>query len=271
MNERVDADSSFVQRKAATTQERRASVRDQVNKISPSLQLDVVRDPSAQELPPNQESDRGTRNQKPEILSPEPRTLSRTAVRNEQTRTASSMVQRVDRGIANEPPVSPHSLIRALAQPLRGGTILPAQIAGTAPSPEYGDVRMHQDVRGSQTSRFVPRAIAAPEIRDGSFNQERPHIIWREPQAGPRAADFTAQESRSGSSRGTQSVPTDFFPATQQSGQDGLAARPQSQSREIQLEHISPRVIRSISERVIRAITLDLKFERERRGITKWR
>src|ERR1041384_7940173 len=42
-------------------------------------------------------------------------------------------------------------------------------------------------------------------------------------------------------------------------------------SDEVRAEHISPRVIRNIAERVVRAISLDLKLERERRGVTKWR
>jgi hypothetical protein len=60
-------------------------------------------------------------------------------------------------------------------------------------------------------------------------------------------------------------------PAVPQGGQTSTPAQAQTPSESVQVEHLSPQAIRAISERVIRAITLDLKLERERRGITKWR
>lgn len=269
---------SNVQREAAGNtgpQESPASETEQVNKISSLiLQREAVRDRSAQEPPANaagRVSDASSIVQQEvagNTASQEP--AARDAVGNLQTGAASSIVQRVDSGIAT-PAVSSLPLIRPLAEPSDGGPLSPAQsAAAAAPPPEYPDVQVPQDVR---RSRFVPGAIAAPEIRGDSFNQGRPRIVWREPQAGPRAADLTAPEFPSASplAPGVQSGTADFFPAAQRNGQAGSPARAHNQTQEIQLEQISPRVIRSISERVIRAITLDLKLERERRGVTKWR
>jgi len=102
-------------------------------------------------------------------------------------------------------------------------------------------------------------------------------LVLREQQADQRIASSRTQETRSvESSGGAQSGPNEFPPVestpfTKRDARNDSPPSHQAQGRELQVEDISPRVIRSISERVIRDITLDLKFERERRGVTKWR
>src|SRR6185369_12849611 len=102
-------------------------------------------------------------------------------------------------------------------------------------------------------------------------------LVLREQQADQRIASSRTQGTRSvESSGGAQSGPNEFPPAastpsTKRDAQTDSPSSYQAQARELQVEDISPRVIRSISERVMRAITLDLKLERERRGVTKWR
>jgi hypothetical protein len=57
----------------------------------------------------------------------------------------------------------------------------------------------------------------------------------------------------------------------QKAGQTAVPVHAQARSDEIRIEQLSPQVIRAISERVISAIAFDLKVERERRGMSKWR
>jgi hypothetical protein len=128
-----------------------------------------------------------------------------------------------------------------------------------------------------KTPRGVSNAAVASEIPGEPVNIERPDLVLREQQAGQRTASPGTQGPRSvKSSGGAQSRPNEFpafesTPSTKRDTQTDSPPSYQAQDRELQVEDISPRVIRSISERVMRAITLDLKLERERRGVTKWR
>lgn len=111
--------------------------------------------------------------------------------------------------------------------------------------------------------RGVSSAAVASEIPGESVNTERPDLVLRE-QVASRADGSRTRE--------TQSVePVELAPFTKRHAQNVSPPNYQAQSRELLVEDISPRVIRSISERVMRALTLDLKLERERRGVTKWR
>jgi len=178
---------------------------------------------------------------------------------------------RQDRKGANASPVSlpppgtaidsPHSL-----------PPLPA-VRGAVPSrPESGDSIERRDTGSSRTSSAASSEPLAFEIPIDSSSREMPNLVWRDHQDDPRTVRSTALGSRAVSApSGKQSGPVEFIPVTQQNRSIGSLAPAQIQGQEVKAEDISPQVIRSISERVIRAITLDLKLERERRGVTKWR
>ena len=126
--------------------------------------------------------------------------------------------------------------------------------------------------RSVKTPRGVSRAAVASEIPGESVNTARSHLVFREHEAASRANGSGTQETPPlESSNGARSSPVEFAPSTKRDAQTDLPSSDQAQGRELQVEDISPRVIRSISERVMRDITLDLKLERERRGVTKWR
>jgi hypothetical protein len=140
------------------------------------------------------------------------------------------------------------------------------QTAGESRSAEMGP-RRHT----VSTPSHDPLAVA-PEIRGDSSNLPRPKIVWRKPPGGSRAAHFEAQVSAAT----LPAVPGLYShaasaPAAQEGRQNPPPAPPQTHSERAGAEHLSPHTIRAISERVMRAITLDLKLERERRGIMKWR
>jgi hypothetical protein len=120
--------------------------------------------------------------------------------------------------------------------------------------------------------RGVSRAAVASEIPGESVNTDRLDLVFREHEAASRADGSGAQETPpSESSNSAISSPVELAPSTKRDAKTDFPASNQVRAREMQVEDISPRVIRSISERVMRAITLDLKLERERRGVTKWR
>jgi hypothetical protein len=167
--------------------------------------------------------------------------------------------------------VLPLPFVKASAAPLNAESRFASgrtQTARESPSAEMGPRSRHT----GSTSSSHPLAVVAPEIRDDSSNLPRPKIVWRKPPGASSAAYFQAQVSGATS----PAVPGQFShaasaPAAREGGQNAMPARPQTQSEPAGAEHLSPQTIRAISERVMRAITLDLKLERERRGIMKWR
>jgi hypothetical protein len=175
----------------------------------------------------------------------------------------------IARGL-NETAALPLPLVKASAAPLNAESRFASgrtQTARESPSAEMGP-RRHT----GSTSSSHPLAVVAPEIRDDSSNLPRPKIVWRKPPGASSAAYFQAQVSGATS----PAVPGQFShaasaPAAQEGRQNAPPAPPQTQSERAGAEHLSPHTIRAISERVMRAITLDLKLERERRGIMKWR
>jgi hypothetical protein len=174
----------------------------------------------------------------------------------------------IARGL-NETAALPLPFVKAPAAPLNAESRFASgrtQTVRESPSAEMGP-RRHT----GSTSSHDPLAVA-PEIRDDSSNLPRPKIVWRKPPGASSAAYFQAQVSGATS----PAVPGQFShtasaPAAREGGQNAMPARPQTQSEPAGAEHLSPHTIRAISERVMRAITLDLKLERERRGIMKWR
>lgn len=103
------------------------------------------------------------------------------------------------------------------------------------------------------------------------FSKEMPEMVWRKQRVASQSHVFEAPETRaSGPANSTQPKQSAFASRQEQRGRIGARAKALG-SDEIRVEHINPQVIRTIAERVLRAITLDLKLERERRGVTKWR
>lgn len=204
----------------------------------------------------------------------------------EQVGAASSIVERDHREIANASP-PPLILVKPLASPpgsspsVAGASsvepLLLSQSADGARRSQSGDAAAQKDIGSSQVSSVDNSPVVAQEIRSDSFNTQRPDVVWRTSPGSSPSADFTAQKSGTPALSSVGESGRDASAATtQQSHQTGLTANvqtasPQAQSKEIQVEHISPQVIRAISERVMRTLTLDLKLERERRGGTKWR
>jgi hypothetical protein len=169
----------------------------------------------------------------------------------------------------NETAALPLPFVKASAAPLNAESRFASgrpQTARESPSAEMGP-RRHT----VSTPSHDPLAVA-PEIRDDSSNLPRPKIVWRKPPGASSAAYFQAQVSGATS----PAVPGLYShaasgSAAREGGQNPTLAPPQTQSEPERAEHLSPQTIRAISERVMRAITLDLKLERERRGIMKWR
>ncbi|MEN3334217.1 MAG: hypothetical protein V7641_3582 [Blastocatellia bacterium] len=181
----------------------------------------------------------------------------------------------------NESVVSPLPIVKAAATPMNVESPLLSRSPQPARESPSAEAVTQKPAGITQSSN--PVAVVAPEIRGDSSNLQRPEIVWRKPPDDSRAAHFNAQEAGTSAQAspvqtGTsaQAIPVQFShvasaSVAQPGGQSGAAARVQTQREPVQVEQLSPQVIRVISERVIRAITLDLKLERERRGITKWR
>jgi hypothetical protein len=181
----------------------------------------------------------------------------------------------------NETTLAPLPNVSAPAAPLNVESPRLPRLSPTArESPSAEAVRPR--TIGPTPSRD-PVAVVAPELRDDSSNRQRPEIVWRKPPDGPRAAHFTAQGPGTAapaipihSGTTAPANPVQFnhkaaAPTAPQGGQTGAPPPPRTQGEPLRAEPLSPLAIRAISERVIRAITLDLKLERERRGIMKWR
>lgn len=188
----------------------------------------------------------------------------------------------------NESVMSPLPIVQAAAAPLNvESPLLPQSRQPARESPSAEPVA--QKPAGiTQSSNSA--AVIAAEIRGDSSNLQRPEIVWRKPPYESRAAHFNAQGAGASAQAipfqtGTpaqsvsvqtglsaEAIPVQFSQVASEPGRhSGASARVQTQREPAQVEQLSPQLIRVISERVIRAITLDLKLERERRGITKWR
>jgi hypothetical protein len=211
------------------------------------------------------------------------------AERKEQVGTGLSIAQREDSAVADRSKASPLPLVKPLAAPPRVEPFPDWQSAEIARRSPVDHVKAPEHRRHSQDSSVdrhavvaleMPspeeattklssgrNALVASEIRGTSSPAERPDIIWREPPADRQAHNETTQPSSAGATQATQSNPTAEALLPRQHDLTTI----QTQGSERGVEHFSPQVIRTISERVIRAITLDLKLERERRGETKWR
>jgi len=103
-----------------------------------------------------------------------------------------------------------------------------------------------------------------------SIGSEMREMVWRRPGVNASAGDFETPGSRA-SEPASLSLSSSGAFVSQQSERIATNAKTQVENNEVRVEHISPRVIRTIAERVLRTISLDLKLERERRGFTKWR
>lgn len=158
-----------------------------------------------------------------------------------------------------------------------------ALLQSAAHASRSDEVAAQNHISSSQVSGVDRSAVVATEIRERSLNPERPDIVWRKRHDGRQAAAFTAQVSLPGAtlsgaaksgavkSGSAQSSNRDFAPAPFTGEPASAPVKAETGRREVGVEQISPQLIRSISERVIRAITLDIKLERERRGVTRWR
>ncbi|HEX8845935.1 MAG TPA: hypothetical protein VF791_14880 [Pyrinomonadaceae bacterium] len=114
-------------------------------------------------------------------------------------------------------------------------------------------------------------SVVVAEIADGLFTPATSEIVWRTGSGSSSEADPA--------SRGPAGNPTSVAPQVETptqwsqpaSHKSAPAPEAQSQRGEIGIEQISPQVMHAISEKVMRAISLDLAVELERRGLKKWR
>jgi len=185
----------------------------------------------------------------------------------------------------DESAASPLPIAQGPAAPL---TIKPPLLSHgpqTARASQSADVATPKD-RGVRSSR-EPVTLVAPEIQNDSANSERPEIIWRKSPDGPPTARTDAPPMAHHTAPAVTSAPAASAPFTRPSqapftpaaaALSEQAGRPistpalaQTPSPPVQVEQLSPQVIRVISERVLQTIMLDLKLERERGGINKWR
>ncbi len=206
--------------------------------------------------------------------------ISSKQVGSEQIGEASSIAEQGAREITNAAP--PLILVKPLASAFAAGAsnaepLLSSQSAGGARSTQSGDAAAQKEIDHPPGSKVDDSPVVAHEIRGDSFNAQRPDVVWRTSPDGSQAAGFMAQKFGAPVTPSVDEYDHNASaPATQQSYQTCSTANvqpagPEAQSKEVRVEHISPQVIRAISERVMRTLTLDLKHERERRGGTKWR
>ena len=120
-------------------------------------------------------------------------------------------------------------------------------------------------------------AVAAEvsDVRNAALSRAIPDIVWRNNRdaeqmtylaSGERGSSVTSTVNQAGNAAGSAFAQQTNEPAASDNPRPN-----QFQKDEIRIEQLSPQVIRTISERVMRAISLDLKVERERRGVSKWR
>ena len=140
-----------------------------------------------------------------------------------------------------------------------------------------GPRQSNESAPAAQDTRKIAVASEVRDVPDGALSRAIPDIVWRknsESQAvsdsssfeqGRQVTDSARQVNNSADSVRAQQTTID------RAVPENLQPRDEPNKAEIRIEQLSPQVIRTISERVIRAISLDLKVERERRGISKWR
>ncbi|MFL6274364.1 MAG: hypothetical protein ACJ74G_04070 [Blastocatellia bacterium] len=243
---------------------------------------------------------------KPTSAQPKP---TGETVSSEQERAGSRVVQRADREVLTDPSSNhvaapPLPLIKPLAVPAdrevaivqrQSASVPPLPIANAPAAPltvklpllsqgpqtaresQSADVAAQRDM--GVTSNRDPITLVAPEIQNASANPERPEIIWRKPMDAPPIAHsnappiayHTAQAVTAAPASSAQFTPTASALSGQAGRPFGTPAQAQTESEPVQVEQLSPQVIRVISERVMQTIMLDLKLEGERGGINKWR
>ena len=142
--------------------------------------------------------------------------------------------------------------------------------AGPVQIDDHQQSSERQSIETAPTAQDGRRTGVVSEIRDDSLSTAKPDIVWR------KSSDGSAADSMGGDAvgRATAAVRQTDSPApamAQEAGEGALPAEARASNDEIRIEQLSPQVIRTISERVIRAISFDLKVERERRGRSKWR
>jgi len=125
------------------------------------------------------------------------------------------------------------------------------------------------NVKPIAAAQVSPLLLIRP-LSAESIGSEMREMVWRRPGVNASAGDFETPGSRA-SEPASLSLSSSGAFVSQQSGRIATNAKTQVENNEVRVEHISPRVIRTIAERVLRTISLDLKLERERRGFTKWR
>jgi hypothetical protein len=115
-------------------------------------------------------------------------------------------------------------------------------------------------------------SLMAAEITDGSFTQAKSEIVWRKSSRSSLDANLVSREQVGNPPSNARQVDgSSDAPPSQPIGQQRARANVHSQRGEMEIEQISPQVIHEISEKVMRAISLDLAIELERRGLKKWR
>lgn len=162
------------------------------------------------------------------------------------------------------------------------GSLPASQIenAGARPSDEMAPDANHTNEKANKKANNKADKIAVasevPDVRNAALSRAIPDIVWRNNRDAERMTSLAWGEQGRLTSTVYQTDNAAESAFAQQTNQPAASAanlRPPSQFQkdEIQIEQLSPQVIRTISERVMRAISLDLKVERERRGISKWR
>lgn len=152
----------------------------------------------------------------------------------------------------------------ASSLPLVNPQVGPAQID------DHQHSGARQSIETAPTAQDGRRRDVVSEIRDDSLSPTRPDIVWRKSSDNP-AADFTGRDAGGHATAAARRTDTFASTTAQEFREAAVPANAQATSDEIRIEQLSPQVIRTISEQVIRTISFDLKLERERRGMSKWR
>jgi hypothetical protein len=169
-------------------------------------------------------------------------------------------------------PVAALPALKPPTTPRHSELVLPVQNKEDGRQSQAGNAATQKSIFNAEPSGLNSGAAMATEIRADSINREMPDIIWRKPAGDLQSTSVAPAQSSASSISGIAGSTHDAPALTaQQSAQADSPVRVQTERPQVQVEQVSPQVIRAISEQVMRTITLDLKLERERRGVTKWR
>ena len=113
--------------------------------------------------------------------------------------------------------------------------------------------------------------VVATEEKDDSFAQVRPEMVWRQNLDATQTSDAISGEPGGNPQARSAHQVDQTTRRSQQSDQASAPVSAKNNGEEISIEQVSPQLLRTISEKVMRDISLDLAIELERRGLKKWR